>query len=90
MHNHPRNGSYSTTDIDFFGKNDNVKVLSIIKNNGNVEILAKSDNFDVAIFKMEYDRLYKKIVKNNTDSEKDKFVKTLLSKSKSGVIWIES
>ncbi len=90
MHNHPRNSSYSTTDIDFFGANDNVKTLSIVKNNGKVEILTKGDNFDVSIFKIEYNRLYKKIVKNNTDAEKDKFVKALLSKSKSGVIWIES
>jgi hypothetical protein len=45
MHNHPRNSSFSDTDVAFLLKNDNIKTLSIAKNNGNVEILAKSDNY---------------------------------------------
>lgn len=89
LHNHPRNSSYSVTDIIFFGDNSNVKTLTIVKNNGKVEYLTKSEEFKPAVFKLEYDRLYRKIVKKGTDSEKDKFVKTLLNKSKSGVIWSE-
>lgn len=89
LHNHPRNSSYSVTDIIFFGGNTNVKTLTIVKNNGKVEYLTKSEEFDPAVFKLEYDRLYRKIVKTGTDSEKDKFVKALLNKSKSGVIWSE-
>lgn len=89
LHNHPRNSSYSVTDIIFFGDNSNVKTLTIVKNNGKVEYLTKNEKFDSAVFKLEYDRLYRKIVKNGTDSEKDKFVKNLLNKSKSGVIWSE-
>lgn len=89
LHNHPRNSSYSVTDIIFFGDNSNVKTLTIVKNNGKVEYLTKSEEFDPSVFKLEYDRLYRKIVKTGTDSEKNKFVKTLLNKSKSGVIWSE-
>lgn len=89
LHNHPRNSSYSVTDIIFFGDNSNIKTLTIVKNNGKVEYLTKGEKFDSALFKLEYDRLYRKIVKNGTDTEKDKFVKTLLNKSKSGVIWSE-
>lgn len=89
MHNHPRNSSYSDTDIVFFLSHDNVKTLSIVKNNGGVEILIKGINFNADIMKKEYNRLYKKIVKTNTHEEKEKFVKTLLTKSKSGVIWYE-
>jgi SPP1 gp7 family putative phage head morphogenesis protein len=89
LHNHPRNSSYSVTDIIFFGDNSNIKTLTIVKNNGKVEYLTKGEDFDPAIFKLEYDRLYRKIVKSGTDSEKDKFVKNLLNKSKSGVIWSE-
>lgn len=87
LHNHPRNSSYSTTDIDLFAGNDAVKTLTIVKNNGKVETLTKGANFDLSMFQKEYNRLYKKIVVTNTDAEKDKFVKTLLSKTKSGVIW---
>lgn len=89
LHNHPRNSSYSVTDIIFFGDNSNVKTFTIVKNNGKVEYLTKSKEFDPSVFKLEYDRLYRKIVKTGTDSEKDKFIKTLLNKSKSGVIWSE-
>lgn len=87
MHNHPRNSSYSTTDIDLFAGNDVIKTLTIVKNNGKVETLTKGTSFNLSVFKKEYNRLYKKIVVTNTDAEKDKFVKTLLSKTKSGVIW---
>ncbi len=90
LHNHPRNSSFSTTDIEFFSSNDSIKTLTIVKNNGKIEILTKSDMFDFSTFAKEYNRLYKKIVKSGTDSEKDKFVRSLLAKSKAGVIWIEN
>lgn len=89
MHNHPRNSSYSATDLVFFRDYSNVKTLTIVKNNGNVEYITKGKDFDGKKFKLEYDRLYRKIVINNSDSEKDKFVKALLNKTKSGVIWSE-
>lgn len=87
MHNHPKNSSYSTTDIDLFAGNDVIKTLTIVKNNGKVETLTKSASFDLSVFQKEYNRLYKKIVVTGSNTEKDKFVKTLLSKSKAGVIW---
>ena len=89
MHNHPRNSSYSVTDLIFFKENSNVKTLTIVKNNGRAEILTKNENYDSERFKLEYDRLYRKIVKNDTDEEKNKFVRALLNKNKSGVIWSE-
>lgn len=89
MHNHPRNSSYSLTDLVLFKNYSNVKTLTIAKNNGSVEYITKSKDFDSKKFMLEYDRLYRKIVINDTDSENDKFVKTLLNKTKSGVIWSE-
>lgn len=87
MHNHPRNSSYSITDLIFFRNSTNVKTLTIIKNSGNVEYITKTLEFDCDKFKLEYDRLYKKIVITGSDTEKDKFVRTFLNKTKSGVIW---
>ena len=87
MHNHPRNSSYSMTDLIFFIRNQNVKTFTIVKNNGNVEFITKGTDYNGENFKLEYDRLYRKIVKSGTDSEKDKFVRTLLNKTKSGVTW---
>lgn len=89
MHNHPRNSSFSATDIKFFKNEENVKTLTIVKNNGAVERLTKSSEYNNDIFKLEYDRMYKKIVKNETEQEYKKFIKKLLTKTKSGVIWSE-
>lgn len=89
MHNHPRNSSYSTTDLTFFTNNSNIKTLTIAKNNGKSEYITKSNNFDSHKFVLEYNRFYTKIVKTGSDAEKNKFVKTLLNKTKSGVIWSE-
>lgn len=86
LHNHPRNSSYSMNDLDVFA-NKNVRTITIVKNNGTVEYLTKADDFDNNRFALECNRLYKKIVVKETDEEKDRFVKTLLNKSKAGVIW---
>lgn len=86
MHNHPRNSGFSTSDIEFFVMNNSVTNMSVVKNNSRVSILTKTDSFDSLTLKKEYDRLYRKIVKNNTDAEKSKFVEKLLLKTRSGVI----
>ena len=87
MHNHPKNSSYSISDLIFFRENENIKTLTILKNNGSIEYITKKTDFDSDVFKLEYDRLYRKIVRTGLKAEKDKFVYTLLNKSKSGVIW---
>ena len=87
MHNHPRNNSFSLNDISFFCNNSNVKTLTIVKNNGRVEYITKSINYNSSVLKLEYDRLHKDIIVNNTDSEKNKLIKKLLTKTRSGVIW---
>jgi hypothetical protein len=87
MHNHPRNSSFSTLDIKFFGNCQNLKTLTIVKNNGEIEYITKSEKFDLQKFRLEYDRLERKIVKNGSNTEKDKLVRTLLNKTKAGVIW---
>lgn len=85
MHNHPRNSGFSTSDIECFIMNDSITNMSIVKNDSGVSVLTKADNFDCDMIKKEYNRLYRKIVKNNTEEEKSKFVEKLLAKTKSGV-----
>ena len=89
LHNHPRNSSFSDVDISLFKNLKSLKTLTILKNNGDVEFITKGDNFNDEVFKLEYNRLKKKMVKNNTDAEYDKFISKLLNKTKSGVIWSE-
>ena len=89
LHNHPRNSSFSVTDLMLFKNCNDIKTLTIVKNNGDVEYITKSKDFDVNILKLEFDRLYRKTVLTNSDAEKDKFIKNILTKTKSGVIWSE-
>lgn len=90
MHNHPRNGSYSDTDIAFLLSNDNVKSLSIVKNSGKVEVLTKSENYDKMQLINSFKRCYKKYVKTNTDSEINKAVSAFLNQNKEMIEWIRS
>lgn len=46
MHNHPRNSGFSDFDISEFVASDSINSLSIVKNNGNVEVITKSKEYD--------------------------------------------
>lgn len=87
MHNHPRNSSYSDTDIAFLLGSDNVKSLSIVKNNGFVEILTKTSKFNKDELILDFKRQYKKIVKTGSDAEIDKVVRKFIERNKEGLEW---
>lgn len=89
LHNHPRGSSFSLNDLRFFWQCDQVRTLTIVKNNGDVEYITKSNDYDSNRFKLEYNRAKSKIIKKGMDEEYDKLVRNLLNKNKSGVIWSE-
>lgn len=81
MHNHPRNKSFSYMDIVEFLKNDRIKHFSIVKNNGEIEVLTKLETYDkMAVSKM-LDRCIKNIAKNKSDIEYEKAIKSFLTKT---------
>lgn len=85
MHNHPRNGSYSATDIAFMISHSEVSALSIVKNCGDVETLTKLKNFDAEKLKTDFGRILRTTVKTESEQEYAKAVKKLLEKhSKEG------
>ena len=90
MHNHPRNSSYSDTDIAFLLGSDNIKSLSIVKNNGFVEILTKTSKFNKDALITDFKRQYKKIVKTGSDAEIDKAVRKFIVNNKEGLEWKEN
>ena len=63
MHNHPRNSSYSMNDLYYILNNDQIKSLSIIKNNGSVEILMKTSEYDKVRMQVALRRAVKKNLK---------------------------
>ncbi|MCM1009031.1 MAG: phage minor capsid protein [Ruminococcus flavefaciens] len=90
MHNHPRNSSYSDTDIAFLLSSDNIKALSIVKNNGFVEVLTKTNKFNKEALMIDFKRQYKKIVKTGSDAEIDKAVRKFIVNNKEGLEWKEN
>ena len=87
MHNHPRNGSYSDIDIRFFISNNDVKSFSIVKNNGLVEIITKTEKYNIEKMKVVYGRAYKKFVKNGSKEELNKAIEYILSKNGGIIEW---
>ena len=84
MHNHPRNSSYSLNDIIEFIKNDNIKTFTIVKNDGNIEVLTKLKGYDRLSLLTELQRMGKKRIKTGSDSEYRKVIDKFLSKHQEG------
>ncbi|MBQ2942634.1 MAG: hypothetical protein IJD97_10435 [Clostridia bacterium] len=90
MHNHPRNSSFSAKDIIFILENENVKSFSVVKSNGDVEVLLKSKSFDKEKLKQIFKRQCKKYIKNNTDAEFERAIREFLNRSKEYLVWIKN
>lgn len=84
MHNHPRNSSYSLNDIIEFIKNDSIKTFTIVKNDGNIEVLTKLKGYDRLSLLTELQRMGKKRIKTGSDSEYRKIIDKFLSKHQEG------
>lgn len=84
MHNHPRNSSYSLNDIIEFIKNNSIKTFTIVKNDGNIEVLTKLKGYDRLSLLTELQRMGKKRIKTGSDSEYRKVIDKFLSKHQEG------
>ena len=84
MHNHPRNSSYSLNDIIEFIKNDSIKTFTIVKNDGNIEVLTKLKGYDRLSLLTELQRMGKKRIKTGYDIEYRKVIDKFLSKHQEG------
>lgn len=84
MHNHSRNSSYSLNDIIEFIKNDSIKTFTIVKNDGNIEVLTKLKGYDRLSLLTELQRMGKKRIKTGSDSEYRKVIDKFLSKHQEG------
>lgn len=83
MHNHPRGSSFSKMDIGEWVGHDEIRSMSIIKNNGCVEIITKNSSFDKTIAMIDLKRAMKKC-----NNDIDKAIAKFLSKG-DGFEWIK-
>lgn len=88
MHNHPNNSSFSATDISFMLACDGVQCMTIVKNDGGVEILIKTDTYDRSKAMTELNRYYKKYAPSKSDGQITKAIYEFLRKGKGGFKWI--
>ena len=89
LHNHPRNGSFSKTDIDEYFNNAVIKTISIVKNNGYVEIITKLSAISSKDLFITKERYQRKLAPHKTDAEYKKMIPKLLAhlERKGGIIW---
>lgn len=70
MHNQPNGGTFSPQDVALFVKNDNMKVIIIVGNNGNQYMMQKDGSFSRSSFSKDYaDYLYE-LRNQNLDLDK--------------------
>lgn len=81
MHNHPKNVSYSNVDVLFLITSDEVGALSIVKNNGHVELLEKTGKYTREIATKCYCRAIKSI-DPKSDEDYNKVVKDFIKRAK--------
>ena len=80
MHNHARNNSFSIDDVvEFFGENS-LKSMSVVKNNGKIEVLTKLTEYDRIDLIRELDRMVRKQIKTGSDAEYRAVVNKFLNK----------
>jgi len=54
MHNHPRNGLFSSQDIDTFATFDTIFLLTAVCNDGNIYMIRKEQNFNPLLLMQYY------------------------------------
>lgn len=91
MHNHPRNSSFSDMDLVEFISFDSIKSLSVVKNNGNIEVITKTPTYDRKSIAVERERYRKKYVINGNDDEYERYISKLLNRldRKDVIKWIK-
>lgn len=93
MHNHPRNSGFSLSDIQTFLSVDNIKTISIVKNNGGVELITKGKTYSKKDSYIELKRNIKKYVKDQTDDlQYSKAIEKFLAKAqkeRNGIEWLK-
>ena len=80
MHTHPNNSSYSNLDLAFFIQHDAVRHLSIVKSNGEIEVLTKPVTYDSIKARNEFRRTYKAYAGKGSQIELGTVVKEFLKK----------
>lgn len=90
MHNHPRNSSFSNIDLKFIVSENDVNALTIVKNNGDIEVLSKSNGYNAEMSRIYLIRAYKKYVFDETnDGQINRAIRYFLDHNGGNFKWIK-
>ncbi len=89
MHNHPRNSGFSPNDIITFLSND-ILTFTIVKNNGGVEIITKTQEFDFQKCKTELLRSFNNKKRNYSAYEIKSAIEKFLKNNARYIKWIKN
>lgn len=89
MHNHPNNSTFSDRDIRFIVSDGSIQSISVVKNNGGIEVLTKSTEYDEQNTITHLKRAYKKYVNNDSDEEITKAIDYFLKHNGGNFVWIK-
>ena len=89
MHNHPGNHSFSDQDITFFLGHDGVRCLTIVRHDGGVELLIKTDEYSRKKALTELNRSFNEYAKGKNDKQITKAIFEFLKRGKGGFKWIK-
>ena len=85
MHNHPKNGRFSVDDITTFIDESNITYMSVVKHNGEVEIISKTSLFMFSTAVLLYKRVYRETAMTQTGVFTDEYLSRLMRKGL--IIW---
>ncbi len=88
MHNHPMNSPFSDNDIKFFVSNEQIKTISVVKHNGHVELISKTETFTVAKAKVALLRAIRHFTNNKINAEMDRAIRYFLLNNGGMLQWI--
>ncbi len=89
MHNHPNNSTFSDRDVRFIVSEGNIQSISVVKNNGGIEVLTKSAEYDEQNTITHLKRAFKKYVNNDSDEEITKAIDYFLKHNGGNFVWIK-
>lgn len=89
MHNHPNNSAFSDRDIRFIVSDGSIQSISVVNNNGGIEVLTKSTEYDEQNTITHLKRAYKKYVNNDSDEEITKAIDYFLKHNGGNFVWIK-
>lgn len=92
LHNHPNNSNFSVNDISFFLRQENIKMLVLISNKGNIYFLSRSPDYNFSKAALYLQKAVRVVAKNRLGNHNELDPSKLSIKEKVAIakIWLNN